>query len=86
MGKLGNLIRKVAFKASGGVLGTATGDKPGTQGQPVNTTTYQNPVSDALNNFNKVASKGFTISPMVFVGGLALLIVGWLFFKSSRKK
>lgn len=86
MGKLGNLIRKVAFKASGGVLGTATGDKPGTSSTPVNTQVYSNPLSQGLSNFNKIAEKGFTVSPMMFVGAAVLLGLAWLFFRSGRKK
>jgi len=86
MGKLGNLIRKVAFKASGGILGTATGDKPGTGLTPVNTSTYSNPLSEGLNNFNKIADKGFTVSPMMFAGAAVLLLVAWLLFKGGGNK
>lgn len=85
MSLVGNLLRKISYKASGGILGTASGEKPGTSGTPVNNNSYQNPISQGLDDFNKVANKGFTISPMVIAAGFGMILLAFFLFKSPKK-
>jgi len=84
MSKVGNLLRKVAFKASGGILGTATGDKPGGGSTPVNSKSYSNPVAAAVKGLGEIGNKGVKISPAVYIGAALLLVLAWVLFKPKK--
>lgn len=86
MSKVGNLLRKVAFKASGGVLGTATGDKPGSANTPVNTRSYQTPISQVAEGISRIGNKGVTVQPVVYAAIAGLLVLAWVLFKPSKKR
>jgi len=83
MSLVGNLLRKVSYKVSGGILGTASGEKPGGS-NPVNNNSYKSPVSTAVKGLGEIGTKGIKVSPMVWVGIALMLVLGWLLFK--RKK
>jgi len=85
MSKVGNLLRKVAFKASGGILGTASGDKPGTGGTSVNTSSYSTPVSKLASGISNLGNKGVKIQPVVYAAIAGLLVLAWVLFKPSKK-